>query len=112
MRTRRPGALARELQRGVGDTTDAAEGMLRGTAAAASRPRLDSEEEEDEEPELLDDERGVLPRLFFFDPASRFAPTAGSVAGWEGAAGTGANSLESEAPAAGAASAGAVAEWE
>ena len=81
MRIRRPGAVARGLRRGVEDTAEAAEGMLRGTAAAAFRPRLDSDEEEDEELELLDDERGVLPRLSFFEPASCFAPTAGSAAG-------------------------------
>ena len=59
MRTRRPGAVARVLRRGAGEAAGAAEEMLRGTAAAASRPRLDPEEEDDEELELLDDERGV-----------------------------------------------------
>jgi hypothetical protein len=56
--------------------------MLRGpAAAAASRRRLDPEDEDDEELELLDEERGVLPRLFFFEPASCFAPPEGSPEG-------------------------------
>jgi hypothetical protein len=54
--------------------------MLRGTAAAASRPRPE-EDVEDEELELLEDERGVPPRLSFFEPASCFAPAAVSAAG-------------------------------
>jgi hypothetical protein len=112
LRTCKPRAVARELRREVAEAAGAAEGVLRRTAAAASRPRLDSEEEEDEELELLEDERGVPPRVSFFEPASCFAPTAVSAAGWEGAAATGTDSLESGAPAAGAASAGAVAEWE
>ena len=81
MRTRRPSALAREMRREVGDAAGAAEGMLRMMAAAASRPRLDLDDEEDEELELLDEERGVLPRFFFFEPASCFAPPEGSAEG-------------------------------
>ena len=111
MRTCKPRAVARELRREVAEAAGAAEGVLCRTAAAASRPRLDSEEE-DEELELLEDERGVPPRLSFFEPAFCFAPAAASAAGWESTAATGTDSLESGAPAAGAASAGAVAEWE
>ena len=82
MRTRRPGAVARKLRRGAGEAAGAAEEMLRGpAAAAASRRRLDPEDEDDEELELLDEERGVLPRLFFFEPASCFAPPEGSPEG-------------------------------
>ena len=111
MRGCEPRAGARVLHCVVAEAAVAAKGVLCMTAAAASRPRLDSEEE-DEELELLEDERGVPPRLSFFEPASCFAPVAASAAGWEGAAATGIDSLESGAPAAGAASAGAVAEWE
>ena len=110
MRTCKPCAIARELRRGGAEAAGAADGMPRGIAAAASRPRLDSEEEEDEELVLLEDERGVPPRLSFFEPAFCFAPAAASAAGWECTAATGTDSLESGAPAAGAASAGA--EWE
>ena len=112
MRTCKPRAVARELRRGVLEAAGAAEGVLRRTAAAASRPRLDSKEDEDDERELLEDERGVPPRLSFFEPASCLAPAAASAVGWDGAAAASADSLESVVPAAGAASAGAVAEWE
>jgi hypothetical protein len=113
LRTCKPRAVARELCREVVEAAGAAEGVLRRIAAAASRPRLDAEEEEeDEELELLEDERGAPPRLSFFEPASCFAPTAVAAAGWEGAAATGTDSLESGAPVTGAASAGAAAVWE
>ena len=80
MRECKPRAGARELLREAAEAAGAAEGVLRMTAAAASRPRIDSEEE-DEELELLEDERGVPPRLSFFEPSFCFVPAAFSAAG-------------------------------